>query len=246
MLDLDYFVSLTDELRALKNRVRKFINNRHWQTDGEWKESVLRSFLRRNLPKSVEVGRGFVITDRGPSKQLDVLIYDTSKPVLFRDGDLVFITPDAAVGIIEVKTSLNNVKFRSEVTKLCKSIELIQSSSARRRIIGLFSFEDETDETASILQTLQVVTQERSSRIVHCICLGDSKFIKYWNLNPDNERQLLDSWYAYHLERMAPGYFIHNMIQAISPESVDSNKSLWFPAEGKSVSRIGTISLRGG
>jgi len=56
MLTSNYFESLATELDALKNRVRNFIQDRHWQTDGEWKESVLRAFLRRNLPKSVQIG----------------------------------------------------------------------------------------------------------------------------------------------------------------------------------------------
>src|ERR1700746_1972099 len=103
-----YFESLSLELKGLKNRVRNFIEDKHWQTDGEWKESVLRSFLRRNLPSNVKVGRGFVITERGASKQLDIFIYDAASPVLFADADLVFVTPDAVIGVIEVKTSVNS------------------------------------------------------------------------------------------------------------------------------------------
>ncbi len=38
------------------------------------------------------------------SSQLDVLLFDATKPVLFRDGDLAFVTPDAVVGIIEVES----------------------------------------------------------------------------------------------------------------------------------------------
>jgi len=92
MLDTSYFKSLTLELASLKNRVRNFINDRHWQTDGEWKESVLRSFLRRNLPSSVEIGRGFVISKDKTSQQIDILIYDADKPTLFRDGALMNYT----------------------------------------------------------------------------------------------------------------------------------------------------------
>lgn len=84
----NHFKSLSLELTALKDRVRNFIDDAHWQTDGEWKESVLRTVLNRNLPYNVEAVRGFVITSHGCSKQIDVLLYDKSKPVLFRDGDL--------------------------------------------------------------------------------------------------------------------------------------------------------------
>jgi hypothetical protein len=104
-----YFLSLTQELRGLQNRVRNFIDDAHWQTDGEWKESVLRYFLRRNLPRNVEIGRGFVVSPKGCSSQIDVLIYDSTKPILFRDGDLVFITPDAVCGAVTAE----NVAYRA-------------------------------------------------------------------------------------------------------------------------------------
>gem|GEM_PF-5958896 len=35
-----YFESLTDEIRSMKNRIRNFIGDVHWLTDGEWKETV--------------------------------------------------------------------------------------------------------------------------------------------------------------------------------------------------------------
>jgi hypothetical protein len=118
MLDVDYFKSISLELDALKNRVRNFINDAHWLTDGEWKESVLRAFLRRHLPKDVEVGKGFFITPTSQSKQIDILIYDAKKPVLFRDGSLAIVTFDAVLGIIEVKTSVNNSELRKSIKKL--------------------------------------------------------------------------------------------------------------------------------
>ena len=74
-MDTDkYFESLTDEILALKNRVRNFIHDSHWLTDGEWKESVLRSIIARSLPSSAKIGRGFIVTEsiRGQS-----FIFDT-------------------------------------------------------------------------------------------------------------------------------------------------------------------------
>ena len=102
----DYYRSLASELHAVKNRVRNFIGSHHWPTDGEWKESVLRTVLRRHLPSNMKVGRGFVVRPERPSKQIDVLIYDASKPVLYQDGDLVIVTCDAVKGIIEVKSNI--------------------------------------------------------------------------------------------------------------------------------------------
>ena len=91
-----YFRSLSLELTALKDRVRDFINDAHWLTDGEWKESVLRSLIARNLPRDIQMGRGFILTPSGVSTQIDILLYSAESPVLFRDGDLVFVQPEAA------------------------------------------------------------------------------------------------------------------------------------------------------
>ena len=52
-----YFKNLTDELTSLKDRIRHYIEDAHWQSDGEWKESVLRTILRRHLPKNIGIGR---------------------------------------------------------------------------------------------------------------------------------------------------------------------------------------------
>ena len=64
-----YFLSLSQELEALKKRVRFLIADQHWQTDGEWKESVVRQVLRRHLPIDAVVGRGFIVSMSGYSSK---------------------------------------------------------------------------------------------------------------------------------------------------------------------------------
>ncbi len=243
MLDSNYFQSLSQELHSLKNRVRSFIRDRHWQTDGEWKESVLRAVLRRHLPKSVQVGRGFVLSGDGPSKQIDILIYDSTKPILFQDGDLVFITRDAVIGIIEVKSSLTSATFRESLRSLCGNAELVQRSAARERVYGLFAFEDRTGDIQNTLTTLKDVVGASPYRIVHFICLGDSTFIHYWDSEPCDQRQPCNKWHAYDLPERAAGYFLHNIIQQVCPQSVDENRALWFPIEGKEQSKVAEINV---
>lgn len=102
-----YHQSIADELKATQNRVRNLIGDRHWQTDGEHKESILRTVLRARLPSSLLVGRGFICFREGPSTQIDILITDANKPTLFKDGDLVIVTPDCVRAVIEVKTKLD-------------------------------------------------------------------------------------------------------------------------------------------
>lgn len=55
-----YHRSIANELQSLKDRVRNLV--RHWPTDGEYKEVALRNVLRRHLPETLHVGRGFIVT----------------------------------------------------------------------------------------------------------------------------------------------------------------------------------------
>ena len=102
---LAYHRSLAAELNAVKDRVRYLI--RHWPTDGSFKESILRSVLKRHLPESVFIGTGFIATATDCSKQIDVLIVDKDHPRLFWDGELIIVTPEAVRAVIEVKTGLD-------------------------------------------------------------------------------------------------------------------------------------------
>jgi hypothetical protein len=214
----------------------------HWQTDGEWKESVVRAFLRRHLPRNIEIGRGFVITEGGPSTQIDVLIYDSAKPILFQDGALVFVTADAVLAVLEVKTSLNNTTYRQAVRKLSDNIRLIQGQSASRRVYGLFSFEDQTSEIEDRLNELKGAGDVGVWEVIDLICLGDSTFIRFWEFDPQDDRRKLDAWRAYTLKDQAPGYFIHNVVQQLCPESVEINKRLWYPPS-KAGRVIGEVKL---
>lgn len=235
-----YFRSLSRELLSLKDRVRNFIEGAHWLTDGEWKESVIRYFLRRNLPGTIKVGRGFIIEGSNKSHQIDILIYDDSKPVLFRDGDLVFVTPDVVNGIIEVKSKLNAHLYEEALIKLSADAKLMRSRGSINKFSALFAFEIENNDSNIYLEILaKVVNQPR--KLIDFATLGISKFIKYWEFDPKDHRKLYHNWHSYQLDEMAPGYFIHNVVDALNPDSVFQNNEVWFPLQGKEPYKDGTI-----
>jgi hypothetical protein len=242
MLDPDYYKSLSMELQGLKNRVRSLV--RHWQTDGEWKESVVRSFLRRHLPRSVEVGRGFVVSPQGPSTQIDVLLFDTNKPVLFRDGDLAVVTPDSVVGAIEVKTGVNTGEFKEAAVKLCNVSQLIRGQATNARFFGLFAFEDRTTNSQQVLDSIKSAVGGAGDRQIDGVCLGTDLFVRYWELTPQPPLRTYARWRAYNLPNEAQGYFLHNVIEAIAPQSVDANSALWYPAGGKEDRCVGEARWR--
>lgn len=227
-----YFNSISQELRSLQNRVRNFLSTPNWLTDGEWKESVLRSMLRRHLPLSVSVGRGAVIRDDGNSRQIDLLIHSADAPVLFRDGELVFVTPDAVVGVIEVKTSLNNSEFDQAVFQLVDQAKVVSHLTRHQKFFGLFAYES-TVTSRHALETLREAAIQPRGITIDLVCLGSHHFIKWWHCDPLNPRRPVSRWHSYRFENKAPGYFIHNVVEKVSPYSVGENEDVWFPKEGK-------------
>ena len=236
-----YFQSLTTELEALKDRVRNFIQDAHWLTDGEWKESVLRSIFARNLPDTVKLGRGFVLTQTGPTSQCDILLYKATSPILFREGDLVFLTPDAVLGIIEVKSKTNRQTLELVLDKFSQ-IGRKLGGHRSHCIFGLFSYESAIPSDLTILEVLRRKC-DHETKIVDLINLGCSTFVRWWKFSPDGGDEHYERWHSYSLENMSAGYFIANLVDFVSPESVKSNNWLWFPEAGKESRKTNDISF---
>jgi hypothetical protein len=241
-----YFTDLSSELRAVQNRIRQLIGDRHWPSDGGWKESVLRSILRGYLPPSVSVGSGFVVTPAGPSPQIDILIFDDSAPVLFRDGDFVVATADAVRAAIEVKTMVTRDELVPALRKLSLISHQLRSRCLHNRpFIGLFSYEPTKCPPRRILETLKAENGRIGDYEITALSFGDSQFYRYWQFEPGHRSgQLHDSWHAYVLAGLAPGYFIHNVIEHLYPHVVERAEDIWYPVDGKESRRVGQIKRR--
>ena len=247
-----YFKSLSLECDALKDRVRNFIAGNHWLTDGEWKESVLRSMIKRSISNTFAVGRGFIVKKESSSGQIDILIYDASRPVLYRDEDLVFIPPISSRGIIEVKSNIRKNELNEMLVNLANKAQLVLDTEPNLDVfVGLFSYDTNYDEFDSdrILNALQDSADENTRRIVNHVCLGKSIFAKYWEENPANGNDdAYNSWHTYKLKDKAIGYFLHNLMSHTANKKLVSNENIWFPeggkeGNGKESRKLGDITL---
>jgi hypothetical protein len=237
-----YFHSLSDEIMALRTRVRTFIRDAHYLTDGQWKESIIRQILKRHLPPTVCVGTGFVVGESSVSTQIDILIYDASAPVLFREGDLAFVTADMAHALIEVKTRVNSSILRESCRKLAANSELVRHNGLRKPLVGFFAYEG-TVEPEDALSAVQDAAERNSRRVTELLCLGPNRMIHWWHSEPPDQKREYKRWHSYELENLAFGYFLHNVIHYLNPQSVGSNLGVWFPSESKEVRREADIGL---
>jgi len=178
-----YFESLRQEVNSLRQRVRYMLAEPNWQTDGQWKESWIRQVLRRHLPMTATVSRGYVVTAQAASTQIDILIHDAARPVVFKDGDLVFVTPDAVLGIIEVKASAGSARFSEALTKLARNIELVRLHPNTKAFAAFYSFEIEGRLLDTCLERVAEAAPTWNHRLDFG-ALGESGFIRYWNEDP--------------------------------------------------------------
>lgn len=231
MNSLKYFEDLSLELRAVQNCIRNLIGDAHWPSDGAWKESVLRAVFRRYLPPSFTVGSGFILSADGVSTQIDILICDDSAPLLFRDGDFLIATPECVRVAVEVKTRLTTPKLDDALVKLNAVSTLLRRRPVRPRpFLGLFCYEPMTGQPGDILNALQSANGQADYEI-KALCFGDSQFYRFWEFDPRvKEQHSYNAWHAYNLKGIAPGYFVHNLIEFLFPHAVDHG---WYPVDGK-------------
>lgn len=86
-----YHESITTELMASRDRVRHFIGGHHWGEDGRFKEVLLMNHLKKILPANVTVGTGFVKNGEQITSQIDLIIYDNTRPIPFSEEDFVIV-----------------------------------------------------------------------------------------------------------------------------------------------------------
>jgi hypothetical protein len=231
---LAHFKSLAAEITAVKDRVQNLIGGAHWPTVGAWKESVLRSILRRHLPPSLQIGSGFVLSEDGQSNQIDVLIYDDSGPILFRDGDLVIVTPDVVRAAIEVKTRIKPADLKAVIAKLDKTARLLRHQpKVPAPFFGIYSYEEEPLNCDRLLSALQESNGEFGNYEINCVSIGTRQFVRFWEFPPAGPRQQYSRWHCYDLDGIAQAYFVHNVIDHLFPQSVVLNNEIWYPIDGK-------------
>ena len=81
---INYFRSVTNEMRAIQDRVRHFISSAHWPSDGDWKESIVRSMLRRSLPKMLGLAMALLSRPTARPSRSTLFSMITTSPSSFK------------------------------------------------------------------------------------------------------------------------------------------------------------------
>jgi len=154
----DFYASQAEVMLAQYENIVHLIGpTDDWTAPGTHCEVLLRDFLRRNLPSTFSVDKGFIYGRRGiegVSKhcpEIDILIHDTSlyRPA-FRLEDFVIVQPEAVRGVIQVKRTLTAGQLASAVNNVVEAKRFVRDCKTQPSSVQLeqvFSaavfFEDE-------------------------------------------------------------------------------------------------------
>ncbi len=124
-----YAALIGDGFSSKVNLLAQVIRDVHHPSLGRYKERLLAATIKQFIPRSFDVGTGFVLfptervflggvpehydprnmSDHVASRQCDIMVYDVaSSPVVFRDDDFVVLRPESVRAIVEVKGTLNS------------------------------------------------------------------------------------------------------------------------------------------
>lgn len=202
-----YQKSISNELISIKDRVRNFIDDRHWGEDGRYKEIILSHALRQHLPESVSVGTGFVVNNNSLTKQIDIIVYRNDFPLMFKQDDFIIAPSESVLGIIEVKSKITAQVGEKAIRNATENGRII----GRNIFNGIFAFESQNECFNNPCLRNELAN---SAGIVNHLCFGADIFLKYWEtsyprINPCTQ----DSYAVYQIEKLAFGYFISNLIE---------------------------------
>ena len=218
---LDYQKSIAVEFKAFEKRVRSLIDKSHWGEEGHFKEVVLMNYLKRILPKHLSVGTGFVRNDDRITKQIDIIIYDNTFPVLFSEGDFVITTSANVIGIIEVKSKIAPSGLCEIIETANNNAEIIVGQSDMNLFNGIFSYNYESvpqryvdnlndhDFINLVRKPHNYIVSRKLFSCVNHIALGDKYFIKLWPLGQDEEGK--ERFLSENPANYAPYYSLYNM-----------------------------------
>ena len=229
----NYHKSITAEIISTNKRVRDLVT--HWGEEGKYKEVVFKNILKRFLPNNLEIGTGFIIKPLGrgehvESKQLDIIIYENSYPILFREADFVIMTPEGVRGIIEIKANLLNQNIEEIIDTCNQNAQFIyegKDNKEKKLFNGIFSYESRipNDRVRRIIRESYDSNSslEKEKFALNHIALCKDTFIKHWDSNYGKEE-----YSQYKLVDLTFSFFISNLLDYVTDNKISKENFIWY------------------
>lgn len=243
-----FWASITNELKAIEERVNNLIKSQHKPSSGLHREHILKNVIDRHLPEVYKTCTGFIFDGNRCSTQIDILVIDGQGFTYVKEGDLVIVPPSAVRAIIEVKPKLSlSTRSKKKEPQLLKALIKLAENKAiveqrgdfepRKLWTGLFRFTANKSKAKSVLEAIST-TQIRTSETIDFVAWGNNTAI-LWNY-ASNE----PGWFAFNEKNLAAGLFVTSLLGNITEcLAYEDSKGLFYPILRDKVKPIATISL---
>jgi len=239
----EFHKSLGEELLVVQNRVRNLIGSVHWGEEGRYKEILVQNFLRKYLPEDIGIGTGFIIApDNTCSHQIDIILYQKSGKLYFKEGDFIICPPKPVLGIIEVKTTLKSDTLAETIQKSTFNAMLVNMTQERNPkehyrdfFNGVFSFNDFDGDIAN---SLTAAMDNCNLRVINSLPIGSEHYNEVKKISGVDIFQFInnsiiikrnDGYYQYDLKDVAISAFAAVLTKTIGIHLSESEINKVFP-----------------
>ena len=108
---------------------------------GTYRERIVKQLIQPFLPSNLDVGTGFIITNKNEiSTQCDLIVYEKNNTPIIENDEQRFFPIECVVGVIEIKSKLTKTQLKEALIKLAKTKKLRESITS-----SLYTFKDKNE-----------------------------------------------------------------------------------------------------
>lgn len=236
------------EINAMHHHIRSLIDNKcKVELEGD-KAGILKAILCKFLPKNISIGTGVIYTlDNVNSNNIDIIIYDNTKPSTLIHGDYIIVPIMNVIGIVKVKDGIVAQRHIDWIIRdfNCSISPFISKTNPKNIFLGIFIFKLEED--IDVNQMKETISETCNSP--NHISLGPNYFIKYWKKNdlslpnPPIENKENDINIIYKTQDLSFSYFIRNLINMVCAEVGEKDWCSFPFEEGEKANRHKIIRI---
>ena len=271
----------SNEIKAMLESYRQFQvlipsneveGSAHNAEDGRYVETLIREYLKKYLPRELEVLTGFILRpavkteldnrNRGNgrdtnSSQLDIIVYNSGRyPVFQRFGESVIVPPEGVIGIISVKKTLRTkhiipeIKSLRSASKLCHCLS--QGTPLRGPFLALVSMESDNIRPTTIFSKMEQTYSNQDDYFDNLV--GYIGSLNGWTIFKKRPSQQGNSasyiHFTHNNQEMHLGlqFILTGILSVYYDESRSSTSRpgfTGFPSRRTQDTNLGTISVRG-
>ncbi|MEQ7219817.1 DUF6602 domain-containing protein [Vagococcus fluvialis] len=210
------YVNISDSLYTNFDYLKKLFEseNHHNAENGSYNETLLIELFEKELSSNFKATSGFVINKQGKiSTQFDLIIYESTTPLVFDKGRISIVPLEGVRAIIEIKTSVAGLDTSSSdsLKKIIHKL-VIQNREIHGEnkdiIFGVFGYKLGVEMNESQLEN--IFNKQEYLDVNFCISLNKNIFINSFDRENTLVREYRHKLFKFNKD-WSTGYFLDNI-----------------------------------